>query len=211
MGLELIPRDIHDRFQVEERRHACAILSADFPAEFSEILECLRQFELVRSEIIVGGGRKSKIAERFDDYLNDHEWEEKSTAIEKIVDGHRQRLETHKVDFFKSGVAVEVQWNSKDGVFYRDLDGFRLLHELKIISVGVVITRCDELQALFKSLGLAEDGKPISGKYGASTTHWGKLVPKVNAGGGGPCPLLLIGIRRACYVDDMEGIPLRTA
>jgi hypothetical protein len=31
-------------------------------------------------------------------------------------------------------------------------------------------------------------------KYGASTTWWDKLVPRVNLGGGGECPLLLVGI-----------------
>jgi hypothetical protein len=33
MGVELIPADIHARFLIEERRHACAILAADFPSE----------------------------------------------------------------------------------------------------------------------------------------------------------------------------------
>ena len=31
-------------------------------------------------------------------------------------------------------------------------------------------------------------------KYGQSTTHWNKLLPRVNLGGGGECPLLLVGI-----------------
>ncbi|MHB1171641.1 MAG: hypothetical protein ACYCZY_03935 [Lacisediminihabitans sp.] len=34
---------------------------------------------------------------------------------------------------------------------------------------------------------------PIN-KYGQSTTHWDKLIPRVNLGGGEECPLILVGI-----------------
>lgn len=74
----------------------------------------------------------------------------------------------------------------------------------------MLITRRDELQDLFNELGYDDQGKKIGTKYGASTTHWSKLSPRVEAGGSGSCPLLLIGITRKCYVDDMRGVPLRT-
>ena len=41
--------------------------------------------------------------------------------------------------------------------------------------------------------GAAAGFYPTS-KYGRSTTHWDKLTPIVNLGGGGQCPLFLIGI-----------------
>jgi hypothetical protein len=82
--------------------------------------------------------------------------------------------------------------------FSRDLNAFRLLHELGVIAVGVIITRRDELQGIFDSLG-----RDIGKKYGASTTHWGKLIPRVEAGGAGSCPLLLVGITAKCYRDDL--------
>lgn len=34
----------------------------------------------------------------------------------------------------------------------------------------------------------------IRKKFGQSSTHWNKLIPRVNLGGGGECPLILIGI-----------------
>ncbi|MDR3764451.1 MAG: BglII/BstYI family type II restriction endonuclease [Acidobacteriota bacterium] len=34
----------------------------------------------------------------------------------------------------------------------------------------------------------------VSDKYGESTTHWRKLMDRVNRGVGNPCPLLLIGL-----------------
>lgn len=38
--------------------------------------------------------------------------------------------------------------------------------------------------------------------FGASTTHMGKLLPKVEGGGGGGCPLLVLGITANLYDDD---------
>jgi hypothetical protein len=97
---------------------------------------------------------------------------------------------------------VEVEWNNKDPFFARDLNAFRMLHELDVISVGVVITRRDELQEIFDQL-YDKNGVCCGRKYGASTTHWGKLMPHVENGAAGPCPLLLVGITKDCYVDDV--------
>jgi len=211
MGLDLIPADIQARFLIEERRHACAIMATDFRDELGQLLDCLRSFRLLRSEIVAEGGRKTNIAERFDKFLKQRGWCEKATTVEMTVDGIARRLETHAVDLCKGKVAVEVEWNNKDPFFSRDLNAFRLLHDLDVISVGVLITRCDELQMIFDALGYLYDKKygkwkRIGSKYGASTTHWGKLMPRVQAGGNGTCPLLLVGIRGECYEDDIPGV-----
>ena len=97
---------------------------------------------------------------------------------------------------FKGGVAFETEWNNKDPFFDRDLNNFRLLFELRVIDVGVIITRCDELQALAVELGRDKQS------YGASTTHMSKLLPRLEGGGGGGCPVVVFGIRRAAFVDD---------
>jgi hypothetical protein len=213
MGLDIIPKALTKRYHIEERWHAAAILSADFPSEFNDILSCLKQFELVRSEIAVGGGGKTRIAARFDNYLAKRGWAEKSTVITMSVDGTPRTLNTHTVDFWKNRVAVEVEWNNKDPFYSRDLNAFRLLHELGIISVGVIITRSDELQHVFDSLGYVWDKNykvwaPVGNKYGASTTHWSKLMPRVESGGGGTCPLLLVAIKPGCYRDDIPDRPI---
>ena len=203
MGLEVIPKPTRDRYHIEERRHACAILSVDCPEELKDIVASLDQFQLLRSEIEVGGGGKSKIAQRFDKFLAQRGWKEKSIKVGRRIDGKEVDTETHKVDFCKSLVAVEVEWNNKDPFFSRDLNAFRLLHELGVISVGVIITRTDELQDIFDRLG-----HKIGAKYGASTTHWSKLIPRVEANGAGNCPLLLVGISPNCYTDDVPAQPL---
>jgi hypothetical protein len=113
MGLSLLPQSIHDRYQIEERRHACAILPEDFPDEFADLVASLDQFELVRSEIMVGGGRKSKITDRLDDFLIARGWSEKSTNIEMTVDGVPRQFETHKVDLCKGQIAIELSGTIK--------------------------------------------------------------------------------------------------
>jgi len=34
----------------------------------------------------------------------------------------------------------------------------------------------------------------VQDKFGAATTHWQKLIDRINRGVGNPCPLLLIGL-----------------
>ena len=99
------------------------------------------------------------------------------------------------VDCFKNRIALEIEWNNKDPFFDRDLNNFRLLFDLRAISVGVIITRTDELQDIFKGLGRGKS-------YGASTTHMSKLLPRIQGGGGAGCPLLIFGIRKELYVED---------
>ncbi len=195
MAIEILPENLRRRYHIEQRRHACAILR-DFPDELRDIIECLDAFELLRSEIEAGGGGKSKIAKRFEDFLCNKGWRERIFKVGRTIEAETVESETHKVDFHKGRIAVEVEWNNKDPFYSRDLNAFRLLHELNVISVGIMITRRDELQAIFNKLGVGE-------KYGASTTHWGKLMPRVQSGGAGSCPLLLIGITKHCYKDNV--------
>jgi hypothetical protein len=197
VGLNVIPQATRKKYHIEERWHACAILSVDFSDELKDIIDCLKQFELLRSEIVAGGGGKSKIAQRFDSFLSSRGWKERSVKVARKIDGTEIESETHKVDFFKGQVAVEVEWNNKDPFYSRDLNAFRLLHELGVLSVGVIVTRMDELQDIFDGLGLE-----IGRKYGPSTTHWSKLIPRVEVAGAGNCPLLLVGITAKCYRDD---------
>ena len=212
MGLNLLPQKIRYRYQVDERRHACAILADDHPNEFEDLVGCLSQFHLFRSEIVNPGGRKAKIATRFDDYLFARGWSEKSTTVEMSVDGIPHIVKTHSIDLCKGHVACEVQWNSKDGDLSHELTTFRQLHELNIISVGVIITRSDELQDIFSDLGWVKDKKDhwqrIASKYGQSTTHWIKVINRILGGDSGICPVLLIGIKKDCYSDDMPDQPV---
>jgi hypothetical protein len=195
MSTDLLNTQILDSFEVHEWRHATAILSEDFPLEFADICEVLTRFRLLKSQIIVGGKNKSKVAGWIDQELARKGWVEKRFETKISVDSTVTDSPTHAVDCFKNRVAFEIEWNNKDPFFDRDLNNFRLLLDLRAISVGVILTRCDELQELFDSLGRGSS-------YGQSTTHMSKLLPRINGGGGAGCPILVFGIKRSLYVED---------
>jgi hypothetical protein len=192
MGLDLIPTKLHSKFHFDERGHACAVLATDFPSEFQDILDCLEWFSLPRSHILAPGGGKSPISKGIDGFLQSRGWTPKSFDIKIVVDSAPIPTPTHKIDNFKNRVGLEVEWNNKTEFYDRDLNNFRLLRELRVLSVGVIITRLTELQDVFDQLGKGSS-------YGPSTTHWDKLLPKVDGGGAGGCPLLLVGMGKGCY------------
>jgi hypothetical protein len=192
MGIELLPKTILEKYEVHEWKHACAILKNDFPSEWGDILSLLDKFELCKSWLTVGGGRKSKVSEAIDGYLYERGWIEKEFATSVKVDEHIMDSPTHKIDCYKNKIALEIEWNNKDPFFDRDLNNFRLLFDLRAISVGVIITRCDHLQNIFDELGRGSS-------YGSSTTHMAKLLPRIEGGGGGGCPVLVFGISDKLY------------
>lgn len=195
MPIELIPLNIRENYEVHEWKHAVAILSQDFPEEWTDILAVLESFRLKKSWITDPGGRKSKVSEHIDSFLYRRGWVEKEFQTKVVVDDLSMSSPTHKVDCFKNKVALEIEWNNKDPFYDRDLNNFRLLFDLRAISAGVIITRCDDLQDIFNDLGRGPS-------YGASTTHMRKLLPKIEGGSGGGCPVLVFGITKHLYEED---------
>ena len=195
MSIELLPEFIRENYELHEWKHSCAILKEDFPEEWKDIISVLHEFRLYKSWITNPGGRKSQISEFLDSYLYERGWEEKEFKTQMVVDEHTMDTPTHKVDCFRNRVAIEIEWNNKDPFYDRDLNNFRLLFDLRAISVGVIITRCDGLQEIFNELGRGAS-------YGASTTHMNKLLPRIEGGSGAGCPLLVIGISKKLYVEN---------
>ncbi len=195
MTLDQIPFEIRELYEIHEWKHACAILASDFPDEWNDIIEVLSEFRLYKSWLTRGGGRKSKISGFIDEFLYQKGWQEKKFSTRVVVDEQSMDTPTHKIDCYKNRIALEIEWNNKDPFYDRDLNNFRLLFDLRAISVGVIITRCDELQEIFNDLGRGQS-------FGASTTHMSKLLPRIEGGSGAGCPLLVFGISRKLYVED---------
>lgn len=200
MSHRLIPESVLQRFEFHEWKHASAILHTDFPNEWADVMALLEQFVLRKSEVIAGGGRKSSIASSLDSFLYNRGWHERMFETAVVVDGVLSESPTHSVDCFKNRVALEVEWNNKDPFFDRDLNNFRLLFDLRAISVGIIVTRGDDLDDVFRPLARA--GEISKDKFVDSTTHMGKLLPKVLGGGAGGCPLMVFGITKATYLED---------
>lgn len=193
--LHLVPDDISALYEVHEWRNAVGVLQTACPSEWSDIQAALRSFRLHRSEIVVAGGRRSTIVDRLERPLKQAGWIEKLFETAIVVDKQERKSPTHSVDCFKGRVALEVEWNNKDPFYDRDLNNFRLLFDLQVIDVGVIITRCSELQEIFNDLGRGAS-------FGNSTTHMSKLLPRLRGGSGGGCPIVVFGMSKALYLED---------
>lgn len=189
------PRDIYEKYEVREWKHASAILKHDFSSEWEDIVAMLRAFKLKKSWIVEGGGSKTELAKWVDSFLGRRGWEEKQFSTAVIVDDEKFESPTHKVDCYKNRIALELEWNNKDPFYDRDLNNFRLLFDLRAISVGLIMTRCDDLQEIFNAIGRGKS-------YGNSTTHMSKLLPRIEGGGGAGCPLIVMGITKRLYVES---------
>ena len=196
MAEQFLSEFIRENYEVKEWKHAITILHGDFPNEWEDLIYTLENFKLKKSWIQVGGGRKSKVANYFDETLNERGWVEKSFDIKMLVDETENLSPTHQIDCYKNRIALEIEWNNKDPFFDRDLNNFRLLFDSRAISVGIIITRSDELQEIFNELGRGQS-------YGASTTHMSKLIPRIQGGSGGGCPLLVFGIKKSLFEKDL--------
>lgn len=182
-------------------RYADVILQNAFPRLFREILASLSIFTIdFQKEIVAGGGGCAPQTRRFDHSLYEQGWNKHNITIEKRIDDRPIfKTRSHEIDVFKlgeddwyPGVAVEMEWNNKDPFYARDLQNFSGLHSEGVIAVGVIVTRGPKLQVELERGAAA--GFYTTSKYGKATTHWDKLIPMVNLGGGGQCPLLLVGI-----------------
>jgi hypothetical protein len=204
-AIDHIPRDIAELYETHERGHAAAILATEFPDEFEQVCNALRKFRVSRSQILARGGNESAIPKTLSKLLRP-EWEERQLTAKLVVDDEAISIDTHKIDYCRGRVALDLEWNSKDQTFDRDLYAFRAFHEYGKISVGILITRSSDLDVLFRSLGSYQDerGKRMTymAKYGASTTHMGKLLPRLRAGRAGGCPILVFGITAKLITED---------
>jgi hypothetical protein len=219
-----ISAEVRALYDVYSYRHAAAILANSFPAELAEIEAALLAFRITTRDIGTPGGNESDMPKKFSRTLRPAGWVESRIQgdllvrmqeydelflpngkvkkvkrsectprmIENFIDGH-------KIDYVKGRVAFDLEWNSKDQTFDRDLYALRAFHECGLISAGVMVTRSEKLNPVFDvvpQLNKAgeEVGKTVRAKYGASTTWMGKLLYRLNAGRHGGCPVLVFGI-----------------
>ena len=207
---DYIPADIRSLYEIHDYRHAAAVLCNEFPAESAELLAALRQFRISVQDIIDPGGNESRIPKIVSKTLRPKGWCEDRLTAQLVVDNEPVQTDTHKVDFLKGRVAFDLEWNSKDQTFDRDLFAFRSFFEFGRISLGVILTRSNALDQVFKRLGEYTDKngltRQVKDKYGASTTHMGKLLTRLKAGRNGGCPILVFGITPR-LIFDWEGHP----
>ncbi len=237
-----LPQDIRDRYEIFSYRNAATILSETRVREFADLLYALRAFRITKQMIRTAGGNESQIPKLFSSTLRPLGWhetviqgdllvkltwrEQTGTVLKgknkgKSLFGKKDRelrrekyLDGHKIDYVKDRVAFDLEWNSKDQTFDRDLYAFSAFFQCGVIDAGVLVTRSESLNPIFWKLGqsLKKDGitpdfttsgapRLTAAKFGASTTWMGKLLYRMNAGRNGGCPVLVVGITPKCIQD----------
>ncbi len=210
---QFIPDDLIEKYDFFNYNHAVEILANSFPVEWNELVNALRNLHITKEELIMAGGSESPIPPKLNAILDPLGWREIKITGDLLIKFYPRKgargkfssepftekklenyIDGHNIDFVKGRVALDMEWNSKDQTFDRDLFAMRTYHECDIISVGIIITRSKSLNPIFKELG-------ISQKYGASTTWMGKLLPRLDSRRHGGCPILAIGITDACIEE----------
>ncbi|GIU90316.1 MAG: hypothetical protein KatS3mg010_1415 [Acidimicrobiia bacterium] len=206
--LSAIPEDVRSRYELAEVRKAAQVLAATNPAEFAEIIDVLRHFELVETDVTDAGGSKSAVPKRLDEAFREKGWREgrhdtritsellvmpyKPAGEKKpIVKTTEVLNEGYKVDNVKGRVAVDVEWNAKDGNLDRDLGAYRALYDAGIIDGAVIITRTQDMKDLAAELGVKKFDT-------TTTTNIEKLLPRLTRGDGAGCPVLAVAITPRC-------------
>ena len=205
----MIPTDLQDKYEFHNINHAVEILKNAYPELLNEIFDALRKWGITEADLLMGGGNESPIPKKLSQTLHPLGWEEVKIDGDLLVhlkgrtSGRKETIQIngfidgHNIDYVNGEVAVDMEWNSKDQTFDRDLYAFRTFYECGIIKCGAIITRSEELNFLFDRLGIKK-------KYGASTTWMGKLLPRIHSGRHGGCPLMLVGIRPAAIEQNEE-------
>lgn len=99
-----------------------------------------------------------------------------------------------KFEFHNFGHALEIlpQACAEE---WEDLLAMRTYFDCGLVDVGVIVTRSEELNDIFRAQG-------VMAKYGASTTWMGKLLYRLRSRRNGGCPILAIGIRKPCVKGE---------
>lgn len=208
---------IRARWAFLETSSAAAVLRSVCPEEWKDITDVLATFRLDPARWLKKGGNRGDIAKDIDGMFGARGWKE--TRVDLVTQGVLlskggeviERLppveqEGYLVDNFKGRVALDVEWNAKDGNLDRDLSAYRAWHEAGVISAAVLITQdraalkalAEELWAAYQEALPGGDPKarlPID--LGTSTTtNLEKAALRVRRGVMGTCPLLIVAATR---------------
>ncbi|MBQ7909630.1 MAG: restriction endonuclease [Clostridia bacterium] len=209
--------ELFDKFEFQNYGHALEILSEAFPEEWNDIQEALQRLIITVDDLKAAGGNETAIPKKFDDVLYPLGWREIKITGDLLVKMYPRRadqrgrfadepfdqktivgyIDGHNIDFIKGKVAFDLEWNSKDQTFDRDLVAMRTYFDCGLIEVGIIVTRAEELNDIFKEL-TDNNGKSLIKKYGASTTWMGKLEYRLKSRRNGGCPILAVGIKKTC-------------
>ena len=211
---------IRARWSFLETSSAAAVLRSVCPSGWADISSVLGSFHLDPSRWLVAGGNRGDIAIQIDSMFTERGWREirvdlsvtgilKNKANKTVEELPAVYQEGYLVDNFKGRVALDVEWNAKDGNLDRDLSAYRAWHEAGVISASVLITQdrvklkelADQLWSDYQqTLPEAQRSRklPIDLKT-STTTNFEKAALRVRRGVMGTCPLLIVAATPATW------------
>ena len=218
----VLPEDVRRKYEFAETRNAAAIFAATNPDAFNQLVDVLRTFTLRTADLLNPGGQESDLAARMNRLFRERGWREARVdtlirlslqrtplraagehALEPIIT--ETRNEGYKVDNFRDRVALDMEWNAKDGNLDRDIGAYRSLYDAALIDVGVLITRTLDLRTLGRQLAIEAGMDRARAKRilnTTTTTNREKLLPRLTRGDAGGCPILAVFICAATHIRD---------
>ena len=211
---------IRVRWRFLETSSAAAVLRSVCPSEWSDICAVLGRFQLDPARWLKAGGNRGDIAKQIDEQFTQRGWREirVDLSTEGILLSKQgevvERLpalyqEGYLVDNFKGRVALDVEWNAKDGNLDRDLSAYRAWHEAGVISAAVLITQdrvalkqlAERLWTAYQATLPSDQRNPrLPIDLGTSTTtNFDKAALRVRRGVMGTCPLLVVAATPATW------------
>lgn len=236
-----LPATVRSRYDIVEVRSAAAVIAASNPAELGDLIAVLDGFTLTVPYLLDAGGSKSAAAKDLDAAFRKLGWRETSHQLTitstvtrnpwraggetaKLRSSSTNVGDSHQVDNVKGRVAIEVEWNAKDGNLDRDLAAFRALYDAGIIDAGVIITRSQAsthylANKLAHQLGRVNvhprSGNEVERFNTTTTTNLERLEWRLTRGDAGGCPVLGVGICHSTYKSgqaylDHKGAPRKS-
>jgi len=211
---------IRARWAFLETSSAAAVLRAVCPEEWRDITEVLASFSLDPARWLKSGGNRGDIAQEIDGLFSQRGWRESRVDLStqgvliakngNVVDRlPPTEQEGYLVDNFKGRVALDVEWNAKDGNLDRDLSAYRAWHEAGVISAAVLITQdrlalkelANRIWASYQEtlpIGQRNPRLPVDLST-STTTNLEKAALRVRRGVMGTCPLLVVAATQATW------------
>lgn len=222
----VLPAAAREHWEFMETNSAAAVMQAVCADEWKDIVDVLSTYRLVPEFWLKAGGNRGDIAAQIDGLFSARGWKEARVDLETtgiLYDKNSKvigtlppvRQEGYLVDNFKGRVALDVEWNAKDGNLDRDLASYRSWYEAGVISAAVVITKDrPRLLALARRIWrdyeatLPEEdrtGKLPIDLSTSTVTAFDKAQMRVRRGVMGTCPVLIV----AATENTWDGNPYR--
>ena len=221
-----LPEQVTRRYQIMETGSAAKIAEAVCPNEFADVIDVLSHFQLTSALLLTKGGSRGPIPRIIDGSFSRRGWKEarvdlykraflfdgqNAPTVEKDPLGERANeflvSETYQqgysVDNVKGRIALDVEWNPKDGNLDRDFSAYRAWHEEGLIDVAILVTRIhdetrditDEAWQEYVSRTPSARKEKQTVEYRTTTTaNYAKARERILRGDLGTWPIIVFGI-----------------